>query len=216
MHPVHASGTTLLDALDQRSGSAQSTAIRAGWVLFLTALTAAAAQVSVPLPFTPVPFTFQPMVVLLAGLAVGPRLAAASQVLYLAIGAAGLPVFAASPLLPPGALRLLGPTGGYLLAYPLAACVTGYLAQRGFDRRYVTSVLAMGAGLFIVYAGGATWLAFFARLDSASVAIGFRAALMTSVLPFIAADILKLLLAAGIVPALWKFLGSADRPHDRG
>jgi biotin transport system substrate-specific component len=207
MHPAHASGTTLLDALDHRSGTAPSAAIRAGWVLFLAALTAAAAQISVPLPFTPVPFTFQPMIVLLAGLAVGPRLAAASQVLYLAIGAAGLPVFAASPLLPPGALRLLGPTGGYLLAYPLAAWVTGYLAQRGFDRRYVTSVLAMAAGLTIVYACGATWLAFLARLDAASAAIGFRAAVMTSVVPFIAADIVKLLLAAGIVPGLWKLLG---------
>ena len=217
MQPAHAPGATLLEALDGRSGSAHATAIRTGWVLFLTALTAAAAQVSVPLPFTPVPFTFQPMVVLLAGLALGPRLAAASQVLYLAVGAAGLPVFAASPLLPPGALRLLGPTGGYLLAYPLAAWVTGYLAQRGFDRRYLTSVLAMAAGLAVVYAGGATWLAFFARIDAASAAIGIRAALMTSVVPFIAADVVKLLLAAGIVPGLWKLLGRqyADRPHDR-
>lgn len=215
MYRVHASGQTLLEALDQRGASAHATAVRAGWVLFLTALTAAAAQISVPLPFTPVPFTFQPMVVLLAGLAVGPRLAVASQVLYLALGAAGLPVFAASPVLPPGALRLLGPTGGYLLSYPLAAFVTGYLAQRGFDRRYLTSVLAMAAGLLIVYAAGATWLAFFARLDSVSVATGFGAAVMTSVVPFVAADVAKLLVAAGVVPGLWALLGRAHRTDDR-
>ena len=95
--------------------------IRIASVLFITALTAAAAQISVPLPFTQVPFTLQPMVVLLGGLALGSRLGSASQILYLAAGIAGLPVFAASATLPPGALRLLGPTGGYLMAYPLAA-----------------------------------------------------------------------------------------------
>ena len=106
------SSATLVDALAPRG------AIRAGAVVFVAALTAAAAQISVPLPFTEVPFTFQPMVVLLGGLALGSRLALASQLLYLAAGIAGLPVFAASATLPPGALRLLGPTGGYLMAYP--------------------------------------------------------------------------------------------------
>ena len=69
-----------------------------------------------------------------------------SQVLYLALGIAGLPVFAASPMLPQGAARLLGPTGGYLLSYPFAAFVAGWLAERGFDRRYATSFVAMLAG----------------------------------------------------------------------
>ena len=104
-------------------GSAR--AIRWAAVLFVTVLTAAAAQVSVPLPFTPVPLTLQPMVVLLGGAALGSRLGFSSQVLYLLAGLAGLPVFAASPVLPQGALRLLGPTGGFLLAYPLAAFVAG-------------------------------------------------------------------------------------------
>ncbi|MGH9175545.1 MAG: biotin transporter BioY, partial [Vicinamibacterales bacterium] len=100
-------------------------------MLFLTALTAAAAQFSVHLPFTPVPLTLQPMVVMVGAAALGSRLGAASQILYLLLGIAGGPVFAASPILPQGFGRLIGPTGGYLMAYPIAAFVTGWLAERG-------------------------------------------------------------------------------------
>src|SRR4029077_14994245 len=107
---------------------------RAGAVAFMIVLTAAAAQISIPLPFTPVPFTLQPMVVLVGGAVLGSRLGMTSQLLYLALGIAGVPLFAASPVLPQGAARLLGPTGGYLLSYPAAAFVTGWLAERGFDR----------------------------------------------------------------------------------
>src|SRR6185312_15589635 len=115
------------------SGAELSIAFRACAVLFVTVLTAAAAQVSIPLPFTPVPFTLQPMIVLLGGAALGARLGATSQALYLCLGLIGLPVFAASPTLPPGAARLIGPTAGFLLSYPLAAFVTGWLAERRFD-----------------------------------------------------------------------------------
>jgi len=205
--PSSAASATLVDTLASRADS--SSLIRVGAVLFVTALTAAAAQISVPLPFTQVPFTFQPLVVLLGGLALGPRLGLASQVLYLVAGLAGLPVFAASATLPPGALRLMGPTGGYLMAYPLAAFLTGYLAERGLDRRYLTSVLAMLAGLLVVYAGGATWLGVFARTGT-SAPIGLHAALVTGVYPFIAADVVKLLAAAGILPAFWRVLGRTD------
>ena len=149
------------------------------------------------------------MVVLLGGLALGPRLGLASQVLYLLAGIAGLPVFAASATLPPGALRLLGPTGGYLMSYPVAAFVTGYLAERGFDRRYLTSVLAMLAGLLVVYACGATWLGVFAR--TGSVPMGLQAALVAGVYPFIAADLVKLVVAAGILPGFWSLLGHSRR-----
>jgi biotin transport system substrate-specific component len=192
------------------AGRAESSSfIRVGAVLFVVALTSAAAQISVPLPFTQVPFTFQPMVVLLGGLALGPRLGLASQVLYLLAGIAGLPVFAASATLPPGALRLLGPTGGYLMSYPVAALVTGYLAERGFDRRYFTSVLAMLAGLLIVYACGAIWLGVFARTGSAPM--GIQAALAAGVYPFIAADLVKLVVAAVILPGFWVLLGHSHR-----
>src|SRR6187401_2555546 len=164
------------------SGAEMGTAIRAAAVLFVTALTAIAAQVSIPLPFTPVPFTLQPMVVLLGGAALGSRLGMTSQVLYLALGIAGLPVFAASPILPQGFARLLGPTGGYLMSYPIAAFVAGYLAGRGFDRRYLTSVVAMFAGLAVVFTFGVTWLAFGAHA-------GLPQAISTGLVPFIPADI---------------------------
>jgi biotin transport system substrate-specific component len=173
-------------------------------VLFITSLTAAAAQVSIPVPFTPVPFTLQPMVVLLGGAALGARLGMASQVLYLLLGVAGLPVFAASPVLPQGILRLLGPTGGYLLSYPIAAFVTGMLAERGFDRRYFTSVVAMAAGLAVVFAFGVAWLAWFARPAQP----GLSAALQTGLYPFLPADLIKICVASAVMPAVWALVGS--------
>ena len=189
---------TLLQAVAARADL--SSAFRAVAVLFVTVLTIVAAQVSVPLPFTPVPFTLQPMIVLLGGAALGARLGMTSQVLYIAIGLAGLPVFAASPILPQGFGRLLGPTGGYLMSYPIAAFAAGYLAQRGFDRRYLTSVLAMGAGLAIIFACGVAWLAWGAPR------LGLSSAVATGLVPFIPADIVKVLLAATVLPTAWRFL----------
>jgi biotin transport system substrate-specific component len=189
---------TLLHEIAVRSDL--STAFRAAAVLFVTVLTIAAAQISIPLPFTPVPFTLQPMIVLVGGAALGSRLGLTSQAVYLLLGIAGLPVFAASPVLPQGFARLLGPTGGYLMSYPLAAFVAGYLAERGFDRRYMTSVLAMVAGLAVIFTGGVTWLAIGVPQAGAANAIA------TGLLPFIPADIVKILLAATVLPAAWKFL----------
>lgn len=194
--------STFLEHVGSGAASAAAWAsIRLASVVFLTALTAAAAQVSVHLPFTPVPFTLQPMVVLVGAAALGPRLGAASQALYLVLGAAGMPVFAASPVLPPGIARLLGPTGGFLLAYPLAAFITGWLASRGFDRRYLTSTAAMLAGLATVFAGGVLWLAYFVP-----GAIGVQAALAVGFYPFIAADLIKVCVAGAVLPAAWTFL----------
>jgi biotin transport system substrate-specific component len=181
--------------------------MRLGSMLFLTALTAVAAQVSIHVPFTPVPLTLQPMIVLVGAAALGPRLGAASQVLYLLLGVAGMPVFAASPILPPGVGRLFGPTGGYLLAYPFAALVTGYLAERGFDRRYLTSLVAMFAGLITLFIGGVAWLAFFAT--TAGGPVGLSAALATGLYPFVLPDFIKVCVASGVLPALWRFLGPA-------
>jgi len=196
------SATVLLDVVTAHARAAAATrSIQVASVLFLTALTAAAAQVSVPLPFTPVPFTLQPMVVLLGAAVLGARLGALSQVLYLAAGIAGLQVFAFSPVLPQGGARLLGPTGGFLLAYPIAAFVTGWLAERRFDRRYVTSVVAMLAGLAIVFAGGLAWLGLLMP-----GAIGVQPALAAAFYPFVLADVAKVLLAAALLPMAWSFL----------
>src|SRR4029450_681546 len=143
------------------------------------------------------------MGVLLGGAALGPRLGMASQILYLALGIAGFPVFAASAVLPQGALRLLGPTGGYLMSYPFAAFVAGALAERGFDRRYFTSVLAMAAGLAVVFTGGVLWAAWFAR----PVQTGLDAALRTHLYPFLPADIIKIFVPAAIMPGVWTLIG---------
>jgi biotin transport system substrate-specific component len=194
-------GATLLNALARRADVAIP--MRVAAVLFVTALTAAAAQFSIPLPFTPVPFTLQPMIVLLGGAVLGSRLGMSSQVLYLLAGLAGLPVFAASAVLPQGLGRLLGPTGGYLLSYPIAAFVTGWLAERSFDRRYVTSLAAMACGLAIVFAGGVAWLAWLAQ----PAALGLPAALRTGLYPFLPADIIKIALASAVLPGVWKFIG---------
>jgi biotin transport system substrate-specific component len=194
---------TLLETIAMRADSrGLQVAERVGAAAFVTVLTAIAAQVSVPLPFTPVPFTFQPMVVLLGGAALGARLGMTSQILYLALGIAGLPVFAASATLPPGAARLLGPTGGYLMSYPFAACLAGYLAERGFDRRYVTAVFAMAAGLTVVFACGVLWLGFVVQPSR-----GITGALAAGFFPFVLPDLLKLLVAAGVMPGLWWLTG---------
>ena len=202
--------STLLDHVSVcAASSAAWTSIRLGSVLFLTALTAVAAQVSVHLPFTPVPLTLQPMVVMVGAAALGARLGAASQILYLVLGIVGAPVFAASPILPQGAGRLLGPTGGYLIAYPIAAFVTGWLAERGFDRRYFTSVVAMLAGLCTLFAGGVSWLAWFTSAQGGPV--GLAAALQTGLYPFVAADFVKVCIASAVLPSVWAILDRMDK-----
>jgi len=186
-----------------RASSATSwKGVQALCVLFVAVLTAAAAQLSFPLPFTPVPFTIQPMIVLIGAAALGSRLGALSQFLYLMLGLAGLPVFAFSPELPQGFARILGPTGGYLMAYPLAAFVTGWLAERGMDRRYGTSILAMAAGLSVIFAGGVLWL---------TASVGLTAALATGLYPFVIVDVIKIVAAGVVLPSAWKFLGAGGR-----
>lgn len=181
-----------------RAASANAwTGVQALSVVFVAVLTAAAAQLSFPIPFTPVPFTIQPMIVLIGAAALGSRLGAMSQILYLMLGIAGLPVFAYSPELPQGFARLLGPTGGYLMAYPIAAFATGLLAERGLDRRYLTSILAMSVGLSVVFLGGVSWIA---RLT------GLPTALATGLYPFILVDIIKVVAAGLVLPTAWKFL----------
>jgi biotin transport system substrate-specific component len=198
---VRASSAVLASTLVERM-AAPSTGVRVLAVLFVTALTAALSQVSFAVPFTPVPFTLQPMVVLLGGAALGARLGATSQILYLMLGAFGLPVFAFAPELPQGLFRLLGPSGGYLMAYPLAAFVTGWLAQRGLDRRIGTSILAMTAGLATIFGGGVLWLA---------KDLGVGPAMAVGLYPFVLVDAIKIVAAAAVLPAAWRLLGTDAR-----
>src|SRR4051812_14921699 len=147
---------------------------------------AAASQIAIPLPFTPVPLTLQPMLVILAGMMLGPVAGAASMALYLAAGAVGLPVF--TPLGAPGVARFLGPTGGYLIAYPVAAWVAGALFNRA--RSLGTRWAAGAAGIAVIYVGGVAQL---------SLLNGdFARALAMGVTPFAALDLVKAWVAAAI------------------
>jgi len=196
--PFVSHASTILDQVSMRAASANAwTGVQMLSVLFVTVLTAAGAQLSFPLPFTPVPFTIQPMIVLIGAAALGSRLGALAQIFYLLLGVAGLPVFAFSPELPQGIARLMGPTGGYLMAYPIAAFVTGLLAERGLDRRYLTSILAMGVGLSVIFAGGVLWIARTA---------GVETALATGLYPFVIVDVIKVVAAGLVLPTAWKFL----------
>jgi len=201
--PVSVRSGSLFNVAIAESTSAP--AIKAVAVALAVGVTALAAQVSVPLRFTPVPFVLTPLAVLLCGAALGSRLGCLAQVLYLLAGAAGAQVFAPSVQLPPGALRLLGPTAGYLWAYPIAAFVTGYLADRGWDRRYWTSVAAMLLGLAVIFAGGVSWLsAMFTHSLAGAMTQGLRW--------FVALDVLKILAAALILPQAWRLAGRSHLP----
>jgi biotin transport system substrate-specific component len=153
------------------------------------------AQVAVHLPFSPVPITGQTLAVLLVGMLLGSRRGSLSLLTYLAEGLAGLPVFAGGTA---GLARLLGPTGGYLVGFVAAAYVTGLLAERGWDRRVVTTILAMFLGNIAIYAVGVLWLAAF---------VGIGRALPLGLYPFIPGDLLKLVLAAILLPAGWRIPG---------
>ena len=158
-------------------------------VLLGTTLVSLAAQVSVPLPGTPVPMTLQPLAVLLVGGLLGPRLGASSLLLYLAIGAAGAPVFTPSVVLPPGLGRLFGPTGGYLLAYPLAAYAVGRIAGDG--RRWARVALGALAGLVLIHLGGLAQLVLITGAPGPAARFG--------TLPFLGGDAGKLILATLIL-----------------
>jgi biotin transport system substrate-specific component len=157
------------------------------------------AQVSIPLPFTPVPITGQTLGVLLSGIVLGSRRAALAMALYLLEGAIGLPFFAG------GRSGLGGPTTGYLLAYPIAAFLTGLLAERGWDRKPLTAALAMLTGSLAIFTLGALWLSSFVG--------GAQKAFLLGVLPFIPGDLLKTTIAAGLLPTIWHFLGQRDSEH---
>ncbi len=149
------------------------------------------AQVRIPLPFTPVPITGQTFAVLLVGAALGSRRGAMSLALYLLLGLVGLPFFAGGAS---GLAYLLGPTGGYLVGFVVAATLVGLLAARGLDRRIPSALLAFLAGEIVIYLFGVAWL---------SVFIGIPQALTAGLVPFLIGDAIKLAAAGLVLPAAW-------------
>jgi biotin transport system substrate-specific component len=165
-------------------------------VLAGTGFVALAAQVSFDIPGTPVPITGQTFAVVLVGASLGAPLGLASLGLYLFVGALGAPIYAEGQH---GWDVLTGPTGGYIVGFVLAAIVTGWLAQQRWDRRFSSAVAAMLTGNVLVYAVGLPWLA----IDQD---LGFTDTMTAGLAPFIPGDLLKLYLAAALLPAAWRLV----------
>ena len=182
-----ASRPTLADRLFARSLTTDLVLIGAG-----AALTGVLAQVVVPLH--PVPITGQTLAVILVGSTLGARRGALSMVLYLALGVAGLPWFSDASS---GWGVLAGPTGGYIVGFIAAAALTGWLAQRTWDRRVLGAFVSMSAGTLVTFAVGLPWLA-------ASLGLTLEQTLASGLYPFLIGGAIKALLAAGILPLAWK------------
>lgn len=166
-------------------------------VVTFSLLTALSAQVVIPLPWTPVPITGQTFAVLLTGALLGSRLGALAMLAYLIEGASGLPFFRSGQ----GGLHylLFSPTAGYLFAYPLAAFLTGWLAERGWDRSYLRAAAAMFLGSAVILLCGWSWLAaFYAPTALAAWRVGVE--------PFLLGDVAKIALAAAVLPTGWAIL----------
>jgi biotin transport system substrate-specific component len=161
-------------------------------VLAGSMLLALSAQFAFRIPISPVPVTGQTLVVLLIGMAYGSRLGAATVLAYLVEGGMGLPVFANGT---GGWPVIMGPTGGYLIGFVMAAFALGRLAERGMGRGPMYTALAMVIGTMIIYAFGVVWLGQF---------IGFDKAIAAGVMPFLYGDALKLIVAAGLMPLAWR------------
>ena len=165
-----------------------------GLVIGFSLLTALAAQVVIPIG--PVPITGQTFAVLLTGALLGPRLGAMAMIAYLIEGASGLPFFAGGQF---GLVHLMGPTGGYLVAFPAAAYITGAFAEHGWDRRFFSAAAAMAIGSIVIIVCGCVW---FSLLTHTSIVNAVR----VTVAPFILGDVVKILLAAAVLPSGWKLL----------
>jgi len=187
------SSATFIDVL--RPARVQTgSAYNAITMLFATAVLAISAQIAFAIPFSPVPVTGQTFIVLLVGAVFGPVRGGAVILMYLAEGFSGLPVFANGGF---GPAYLVGPTGGYLISFVPAAVIVGYLAERGWDRRLVTTFAAMALGTAIILLGGASWL-FLTTQRSDILAIALY--------PFLPGAVIKIAAAAFLLPTVWKFV----------
>ncbi|HJP93337.1 MAG TPA: biotin transporter BioY [Pyrinomonadaceae bacterium] len=181
---------TLIGAALAPLDSARTT----GLVIVFSLFIAASAQFAIQIG--PVPITGQTFAVLLTGALLGSRLGAAAVIAYLVEGALGLPFFAGGGA---GLVRFLGPTGGYLVAFPAAAFITGAFAEHGWDKRYPTAVAAMAIGSAIIFLAGWAW---YAMLTNTPPVAAFQLA----VLPFLPGDVIKIALAAAVLPTGWALL----------
>ncbi len=182
---------TLVESL----GPAEGTLARAFFAV-LAALAGSlllVASAKFQVPFWPVPMTMQTFVVVTVGMLYGPRLGLLTVGVYLLEGLAGLPVFAGTPERGLGLAYLLGPTGGYIAGFAVSIAVVGVLARRGWDRSSVLGVAAAAIGMTLIYVPGVLWLA---------ASVGFGKAVAVGALPFLFADLLKLVAAGLLVPAL--------------
>jgi biotin transport system substrate-specific component len=173
-------------SLSIESGTASRPAVwvrNVGIVLAGSALLAICSHIALPLYFTPVPLTLQTFAVLLLALLLSPRLAAGTMVGYLAEGALGLPVFAPAPAMP-GLAHLLGPTGGYLMSYPMVAALIAFLWSR-IHRGVAGAVISAAAGTVVILSCGALWLNAFTHAGASAV-------LGSAVLPFVPGELLKI------------------------
>ncbi len=168
-------------------------------VLAGTALLTLSAKIQVP--FYPVPMTMQTFAVLVIGMAFGWKLGGLTILAYLAEGALGLPVFAGTPAKGIGLAYMAGPTGGYLVGFVISAMTVGYMAEKGFDRSVVSTLLAMLFGTAIIFAFGFVWLANL---------IGMEKAFQFGVLPFMWGAVFKIALAAAVLPLCWKLINRDD------
>jgi len=165
-----------------------------GLVIGFSLLTALAAQVVIPIG--PIPVTGQTFVVLLTGALLGSRLGAMAMIAYLIEGASGLPFFQSGHF---GLLYMMGPTGGYLIAFPAAAYVTGAFAEHGWDRRFLTAAAAMAIGSIIIMLSGWAWYSVVLHTSPLLT-------LYATVIKFIPGDIIKITLAAAVLPSGWKLV----------
>jgi biotin transport system substrate-specific component len=165
-----------------------------GLVIVFSLFIAAAAQFAIHIG--PIPITGQTFAVLLTGALLGSRLGAAAVIAYLIEGAVGLPFFAGGGA---GIVRFFGPTGGYLVAFPAAAYVTGAFAEHGWDKNYPQAVAAMAIGSVIVFLGGWAWYAILTNTPAV-------AAFQIAVLPYLPGDVIKIALAAAVLPTGWALL----------
>ncbi len=164
-------------------------------VVGASALIAIAAQIAIPLPFTPVPLTLQPLAVIVVGVALGSTRGAAAATLYLLEGFSGLPVFAEGR---GGALWLVGPTAGYLLSYPFASWLAGFVSERGWGSSMVRAISGMLLALAVIYLGGWSWLT--------ALTGDPRVAFAQGVAPFVLADIVKVAIGAALLPKAQQIL----------